>query len=108
MALTQVDGFGVRGAHKLIERFGSPQAAYHASLTELESCGLPPRLAQALFAQAGLKEADKEIEEAAKQGCELLTAGGSEYPPLLKQIPDPPLGLYVPGNASILRPSAFH
>jgi DNA processing protein len=107
MALTQVDGLGVRGAHKLIERFGSPQAAYHASLTELESCGLPPRLAQALFAQAGLKEADKEIEEAAKQGCELLTAGGSEYPPLLKQIPDPPLVLYVRGNARILAQHAI-
>ena len=51
LALTRIDGLGIRGCHKLIEHFGSPQAAYMASLTELESCGVPARVAQAIFAQ---------------------------------------------------------
>lgn len=102
LALTRVDGLGVRGAQGLLERFGSPQAVYMASLTELESCGLAACVAQALFAQAGLKEAEKEIEEAAKAGCDLIAYGNDDYPPLLKQLPDPPLVLYVRGDAKLL------
>jgi len=102
LALTRIDGLGVRGAHKLIDHFGSAQAVYVASLTELESCGLTAPVAQAVFAQAGLKEAEKEMEGAAKVGCQLLTYASDDYPPLLKQIPDPPLVLYVRGNAKVL------
>src|ERR1035441_8393194 len=54
LALTRIEGLGIRGCHKLIQHFGSPQAAYMASLTELESCGVPARVAQAIFAQAAL------------------------------------------------------
>jgi len=97
----------VHGAHKVREHFGSPQAAYMASLTELESCGVPAPVAQAIFAQAGLKEAEKELEAAAKAGCELLTYASHDYPPLLKQIPDPPLVLYVHGNARVLSEHAL-
>ena len=102
LALARVDGLGVRSAHKLIAHFGSPQAAYMASLTELESCGLSAPVAQAIFAQAGQKEAEKELEAAAKAGCGLVTLSSSEYPPLLKEIADPPLVLYVLGDARLL------
>ncbi len=102
LGLAGVDGLGVRGARKLIEHFGSPAGAYHASLTELESCGLPAPVAQAIFAQAGLKEAEKEIEAAAKIGCRLLTYESADYPPLLRQLPDPPTVLYVRGEVGAL------
>jgi DNA processing protein len=102
LALTRIEGLGVRGAHKLIEHLGSPRAAYMASLTQLESCGIPAPVAQAIFAQAGLKEAEKELEAAAKVQCQLLTFACDDYPPLLKQIPDPPLVLYVRGDAKVL------
>ncbi len=102
LALARVDGLGVRGAHKLIEYFGSPQSAYHASLTELEGCGLPARVAQAIFAQAGLKEAEKEIGAAEKAGSRLVIYGGEGYPRLLQEIGDPPLVLYVRGDVSVL------
>jgi DNA processing protein len=118
VALTRIEGLGIRGCHKLIEHFGSPQAAYMASLTELESCGVPARVAQAIFAQAALKDAEKEVQEAAKAGCRLIVFDSEDYPPLLKQIPDAPLLLYVRGDAKVLsqlavamvgtrRPSAY-
>lgn len=103
LALTRVEGLGVRGAHQLVQHFASPQAAYMASLTELEACGLPARVAQALFAQAGQAEAGKEKEAAEKAGVRLLSFSAKEYPPLLKQIPDPPLVLYVRGNVQAWR-----
>ena len=102
LAVVRVEGLGVRGAHKLVEHFGSPQAAYMASLTELEGCGLPAHVAQAVFAQAGLKDAEKEIEAATKADCQLVTLASANYPPLLKQIPDPPLVLYVRGDVKVL------
>jgi DNA processing protein len=102
LAVGRVEGLGVRGALRLIEHFGSPQAAYLASLTELESCGLPAHVAQAIFAQVGMKEAEKEMEAAAKVGCELVPLASPNYPRLLKQIPDPPLLLYVRGDVQVL------
>src|SRR6516164_4176991 len=86
LALARVDGLGVRGAHKLVEYFRSAQAVYHASLTELEGCGLPMRVAQAIFAQSGLKEAEREMEAGEKANCRLVAYGGDGYPRLLQEI----------------------
>ncbi|HME01186.1 MAG TPA: DNA-processing protein DprA [Terriglobia bacterium] len=102
LGLAHVEGLGVRGAHRLIERFGSPQAVYYASLTELEGCGLRAPVAQAIFAQAGLKDAEKQLEAAAKAGFQLVPLSSDSYPPLLKQIADPPLALYVRGDVEAL------
>lgn len=102
LALARVEGLGVRGVHKLVEHFGSPHAAYMASLTALESCGVPARVAQAVFAQAGVKEAERDLEAAAKGGYRVLTFASEPYPPLLKQIPDPPPVLYVLGDPTVL------
>jgi DNA processing protein len=102
LGLTRLEGLGVRGAHKLIEHFSSPRAVYTASLTELESCAIPAHVAQAIFAQTGLKEAERELEAAGKAECRLLSFASDDYPPLLRQIPDAPLVLYVRGNAKVL------
>jgi DNA processing protein len=102
LGLTKLEGLGVRGAHRLVEHFGSPQAAYMASLTELESCGIPARVAQSIFAQAGLKEAARDLEASAKAACQVVAYSSDDYPPRLKQIADPPLVLYVRGDVKVL------
>jgi len=118
LALTRLEGLGVRGAHKLIEHCGSPRAVYMSSLTELESCGIRAHVARAIFAQTGLKEAEKEMEAATHARCQLLAYDSRDYPPLLRQIPDAPLVLYVRGDVQVLsqhavaivgtrRPSAY-
>ncbi len=118
IALTRIEGLGIRGCHKLIEHFGSPQGAYMASLTELESCGIPAQAAQAIFAQTALQDAEKELEKAEKAGSRLIPLESEDYPPRLKQIPDAPLVLYVRGDVKVLsqfavamvgtrRPSAY-
>ncbi len=102
LGLARVEGLGVRSAHKLISRFGSPHAAYLASLTALETSGLPAPVCQAIFAQAGLKDAEKEIEAAATIGCQIITYASDQYPPRLREIADPPLALYFKGDATAL------
>ncbi len=73
-----------------------------ASLTELEGAGLAAPVAQAIFAQAGLTEAEREMEAAEKVPCSVVTLASPDYPPLLKEIPDAPLVLYVCGDAGVL------
>jgi DNA processing protein len=118
LGLTRIQGLGVRGIHKLIGYLGSPKAAYMASLTELEASGLPATVCHSVFAQEGLKEAEKEIEAAEKAGCRLVDYESSAYPSLLRQIEDPPPVLYVKGHIEALsghclaivgsrRPSAY-
>ena len=102
LGLARVDDVGVRTAHKLVEHFGSPEAVYAATLTALEACGLAGRVAQRIRAGSGLAEAERELAAAEKCGCRPVPFGSEEYPPLLKQIADPPLVLYVRGDASIL------
>ena len=102
LGLARIEGLGARGAHKLVDRFGSAQGVYMASLTELESCGIPAGVAQSIFAQAALKDAEREMEEAAKAGVALVAFSGADYPPLLRQLPDPPLVLYVRGEVKAL------
>lgn len=118
LALTRIEGLGTRGAHKLLDRFGSAQYVFQASLAQLEGSGLPAHVAQSIFGGRGLDEAEREMEAAEKNGCQLLSCNDSRYPPLLRQIPDPPLVLYVRGDAGVLsqfsvamvgtrRPSAY-
>ncbi len=102
LALGRVEGLGVRGALKLMEHFGSPQGAYMASLTALESTGLPAKACRAIFGQTGLKEAEKEIKAAEKLDLKFVCQADETYPPLLRQIPDPPIVLYVHGDVRAL------
>lgn len=118
LGLTHIQGLGTRGALKLVKAFGSPERVYAASLTGLEACGLTARVARDIAAQAGLEEADRAIEAAKKLGADVITPSAAEYPPLLRQIPDPPLALYVRGDVGAIsrhavamvgtrRPSAY-
>ena len=102
LGLTKLEGLGVRGAHRLVEHFGSAQGAYMASLTELESCGIPARVAQAIFAQAGLQDATRDLETSAQAGCQVVAYSSDDYPALLKQTPDPALVLYIRGDVKLL------
>jgi DNA processing protein len=118
LGLTRVDGLGTRGAHKLVERLGSAAGVYRASRAELEGCGLGASVAQAIVGQGGLKEAELQMEAAAKCQFQIVTYDSAAYPPLLKQIADPPLALYAQGDVRVLsehavsmvgtrRPSAY-
>ena len=102
LGLGHVEGLGLRSAYKLVEHFGSPEVIYSVSARELERCGLAPHLAARLHAGAGLAEAEREIAAAEKLRCRLLAYGSNDYPPLLRQITDPPLALYVQGEVDVL------
>jgi DNA processing protein len=101
-ALALVPGLGARLAGKLLRALGSPEAVFHASLTELEAQNLSAPVAQAIHSGEPLSRAHKELADLEKVGGRLLTWDEPSYPHLLREIYDPPPVLYVRGHVELL------
>ncbi len=102
LALALTPALGPTRARHLVEHFGRIEAVFHASLTELEACGLPAAAAQAIATGKSLELAEKEFSRAASAAATILALDDPEYPPLLRQIYDPPVALYVKGDTAVL------
>lgn len=102
LALALTPGLGTRLSGKLLREFGSPEAIFAASLTQLEACHLPAETAQAIASQKPLRDAEQELARVRSAQVRLLHWEEHEYPSLLKQIYDPPPLLYVRGDVSQL------
>lgn len=106
LALALTPRLGPARARLLVEHFGGVENVFRASLTELEAAGLEVASAQALATGKSLELAEKEAISAAAAGAQLLALDDPGYPARLRQIYDPPVALYVKGDAAaLLRPS---
>jgi DNA processing protein len=102
LALSLTPGLGPTRAHKLVERFGSAEGVLRASLTELEGSGIQAVSAQSIATGKSAELAREELAKAAACGATIISSEDRCYPPRLKEIYDPPLVLYVRGNAEVL------
>ncbi len=102
LALAVTPGLASRLTARLLRQFGTPEAVFRGSLTELEACHLPPPVAQAIHSQAPLKAAEKELTQLKRLGCGLLNWDEPEYPKRLLEIYDPPPLLYLRGDPKVL------
>lgn len=91
-------GVGPRAATKLLERFGSAGAVFHARRTELESLRLKPETIESLIKQEFHQRAAGELERVKALGGDILILDDGSYPTLLREIDDPPPVLYVKGD----------
>src|ERR1700674_4784172 len=102
LALALTPGLGPTKARRVIEFFGSVQALFRASLTELEAAGRRAGSAQSLGSGRSNETAQDELGKAASAGARIVALDDPEYPTQLKQIYDPPLILYVRGNEAVI------
>ena len=102
LALALTPGLGPTKARRVIEFFGSVQALFRASLTELEAAGLRAVSAQSLGTGRSLELAQDELGKAAAADARIVALDDPGYPAQLKQIYDPPLILYVRGNDAVI------
>jgi len=102
LAISLTPGLGPTKARKLVEHFGSAEAVFSASLTELESTGIQAVSAQSLATGKSAELAREEIAQAAAAGVTMVSMDDLSYPPRLKEIYDPPLILRVRGNPEVL------
>jgi DNA processing protein len=107
VALALTPGLGPTRVRKLAEHFGSAENVFHASLTELEACGLHAAAAQAIGTGKSSDLAREELKKAGELGARIVTLDDPEYPPLLRQIYDPPVVLYVRGSFEVLSKPAL-
>src|ERR1700736_785170 len=103
LALALTPGLACRLCARLLRKIGLPDRIFRASLTELESCSLPARVAQAIHNKDAFKRAEKELAGIRNiPGCRLINWTEPEYPQNLLQIYDPPVLFYLRGDPQIL------
>jgi DNA processing protein len=106
LALRLVPGLGNRVALRLVNELGSATGVFRASPTELEALGVRSDALRNLATGAVFDHAAREAEQARQLGISLVTIRDETYPPLLREIFDPPLVLYARGNTALMRSTA--
>ena len=102
LALRLVPGLGARRAVPLLEQFGSPQAIFRASRSELMAAGLPGGVAQSLASGCTFEDAADQQSLMLHHGVGLVGYGEPGYPNQLREIYDPPLLLFTKGRLELL------
>jgi DNA processing protein len=95
--LNMTPGIGPRAAAKLLERFGSAEAVFSATRTELEQLRLAPEAVDTIISRKLSFTAEAEIAAVRKLGGDVLLLDDGVYPSSLREIYDPPIVLYVKG-----------
>ena len=90
-------GRGTRRSHEVLERFGSPQALLNCPAEELVAGGLT-REELELVRRRDFETAFRQLEDARREGCRLLTPEDAEYPQRLHNIYAKPSVLFLRGS----------
>jgi DNA processing protein len=93
-----VRGLGLRSANLLIKHFKEPECVFEATRAELESHGIPPDVADDLLSPKSADRSNAEWDRAEQLGVTIVDILHPWYPPLLREIFDPPVVLYLRGN----------
>jgi DNA processing protein len=99
LALNLIPQVGPVRIRRLLQAFGSPERVLTAKATELvrvESIGMAQ--AEAIAAWDSGAQVEVEMQKVRDRGLTLLTQEDELYPPLLRQIYDAPVLLYVWGQ----------
>jgi len=98
LALYLVPGLGNRSMLRLIERIGSPDRVFRSPVNELRRLGgLREDTARRVAGKVFSRDPERELHNAERLDARILTFEDARYPRLLRQIPDPPMILYVKG-----------
>lgn len=101
LRLLHVEGLGPARFQQLLDAFGSPVSALHASDAELRASGLSQELIHRLHA-VDEERIQKDLEWADQPQHHLITLQDEKYPALLRLIDTPPPLLYVTGDCDVL------
>ena len=92
--------------HKILEKSAQPEEIFQMSLAQWEVV-LPSKYAQVIWnkcqeiqksGQAPMEYLKAQYEELSQRGIGFVAFGEKDYPVRLRDIPDPPLGLYYKGQ----------
>ena len=100
MILNDLPNIGPITLHRLLEAFGGdPRDILNADKRRLEAVrGVGPETSAALINWRTHFDLAREEERLAQAGATFITARDAGYPRMLKEIHDPPIGLYRKGD----------
>ena len=98
--LNDLPAIGPVSLNRLLRDFaGDPVAILGASRNELlRTVGIGEKIAQTILDWERHFDLGKETKKAEALGARFISRENTDYPPLLKEIHDPPIGLYCLGN----------
>ncbi|HEX5631847.1 MAG TPA: DNA-processing protein DprA, partial [Gemmatimonadales bacterium] len=102
LALALVPGLGPARIRLLQEPFDSPLGALSAPFAFLGSVPGLSGAAVAAVRGADLDASLRVLDQVDAMGAQLLLINDATYPPLLRDIPDPPLALFALGDPALL------
>lgn len=102
LALNRIPQIGPRTVDKLTKVWPNLADLFGSSAQALELQGIKPSLATAIL-EFDMKKIEEDYAWEKQSGCKLLTIEDPGYPPLLKEIYDPPPVLYAKGDMASLR-----
>ncbi len=103
LTLRRLPDVGTRTQFDLLEHFGSVENIFSAGRGQLEKVLAGKREAiDMLLTGPDEKALQSEFEWLGEPGHHLLTWADPDYPALLREIPDPPLVLYIVGERRLL------
>ena len=98
LGFSLVPGIGPKRLLLLARAFGTLRSAWEAGETPLREAGLDSEASANLLRTRNQVDLDLEMAKIERAGAKLLTPEDADYPSLLKNLPDPPLALYVRGT----------
>lgn len=107
MILNALPNIGPITLNRLLEELGGdPRSVFSTGAKRLESVrGVGPVIAATISAWQDHFDLAREEQRMAKSGADFITTRDADYPKLLKEIHDPPIGLYRRGKYGFEHPS---
>jgi len=97
LVLNMLPGIGPVTVRKLLARFDSAAAILQEDPARLQTV-VSERIAQTLAHWEDHVDLDQELGKVEAMGAQLITWDSESYPPLLREIHDPPIILYMRGT----------
>ncbi len=102
VAFNHLQGITSKHIFKLHAYFGDMEHAWRASHTELVKSGVRGEAVSTIIEQRSTINLQKLATKIRDQHISALHFAHKDYPPLLKELPDPPAILYIRGNRDLL------
>ena len=97
LGLHLIPQFGIAKITRLLAPFDTAEALWREPAHSLRQLDLPRPLVEEFIAGRRTIDLSREMDKVARCGANLLTIEDDAYPPLLRQVPGPPL-LYFRGS----------
>lgn len=97
-----IDDVGHRTIQQLVRAMGSADAVWRADQRALAAYGCTSTIIERFLAKRASIDFNAMLAAIEREGLTVIPRDDERYPPLLRPIADPPLALFVRGDASLL------